>query len=182
MGDEAERAYEKALTFLERSARTEAEIRERLTRAGFAEDVTEQTLDRLRDAGLVDDADYAERYLEVLTAKGRGSRRIADEMRRKGLPDDVVKARIEEDVSREGETAAAFAIAERLFEKLGGPEAAVAEAEAGRDSGSAPGMTGSARGMTELQKIWQKVDRKLVSLGYPYGVVGEVMTKLRSSL
>jgi regulatory protein len=175
MGDDKDRAYEKALTFLERKSRTEAEIRERLGRAGFAEDVTEQTLDRLRDAGLVDDDDYAERYLEVLTAKGRGSRRIAEEMRRKGLPDDVVKARIEEDVSRESETAAAFEIAERLFEKLGGPEAAAAEAEAGRDYGQKPGMT-------ELQKIWQKVDRKLVSLGYPYGVVGEVMTKLRSSL
>jgi regulatory protein len=170
MGDESEteRAFEKALTFLERSARTEAEIRERLRRTGFAEDVAEQTLDRLRDAGLVDDADYAERYLEVLTAKGRGSRRISDEMRRKGLPDDVVKARIDEDVSRESETAAAFAIAERLFEKLGGPAAAVAETEDGKRE--------------IMQKILQKVDRKLVSLGYPYSVVGEVMTKLRSSL
>jgi regulatory protein len=156
MDDEIKKAYEKALTFLERSARTEAEIRERLGRAGFAEDVTEQTLDRLRDAGLVDDADYAERYLEVLTAKGRGSRRIADEMRRKGLPDDVVRARIEEDISRESETAAAYATAERMFEKLS--ETA------------------------ELQKILQKIDRKLVSLGYPYSVVGEAMTKLRSSI
>ncbi|GHU64631.1 regulatory protein RecX [Clostridia bacterium] len=179
MGDEAERiyekAYEKALTYLERSARTEAEIRERLVRAGVDEDVAEKTLDRLREAGLVNDADYAERYLEVLTAKGRGSRRIVDEMRRKGLPDDVVKARIEEDISRESETSSAYEFATQMFERLGGPEAVAAEAENGRAFGSRPGMTA-------LQKIWQKVDRKLVSLGYPYGVVGEVMTKLRGSV
>ena len=163
MGDESERAYEKALTFLERKSRTEAEVRERLDRSGFAEDVITEALDRLRNVGLVDDEDYAERYLEALRAKGRGQRRIADEMRRKGLPDDIVRVRIEESITREDEITSASEIAEKLFEQLGGYDTEADEWEA-------------------MQKKLQKINRKLVSLGYPYGVIGEVMTKLRNEL
>ena len=163
MGDESERAYEKALTFLERKSRTEAEVHERLDRSGFAEDVITETLDRLRNVGLVDDEDYAERYLEALRAKGRGQRRVADEMRRKGLPDDIVRVCIEENINRVDEIKSATEIAEKLFEQLGGHDTEADEWEA-------------------MQKKLQKINRKLVSLGYPYGVIGEVMTKLRNEL
>lgn len=168
MRDESERAYEKALTFLERKSRTGVEVRERLDRAGFTDDVIRETLDRLRSVGLVDDEDYAERYLEALRAKGRGRLRIADEMRRKGLPDDIVRVRIEEDITREDEMASASEIAEKLFDQLGG-----------RDT---DGDVSEADRWEEMQKKLQKINRKLVSLGYPYGVIGEVMTKLRNEL
>ena len=168
MGQETGKAFEKALTFLERRSRTESEVRERLGRAGFKEDVIAETLDRLRDAGLVDDEDYAERYLETLKAKGRGQRRIADEMRRKGLPEDIVRNRVEQDITREDEMTAASEIAERMLEQLGGRPSCSAEEP--------------ADDWETMQKKMQKINRKLVSLGYPYEIVGDVMSKLRSKL
>lgn len=168
MGDEAGRAYEKSLTFLERRSRTESEVSERLSRAGFSEEVIMETLERLRSAGLVDDKDYAERYMEALHAKGRGQRRIADEMRLKGLPDDIIRSCIDEGITREGEIAAASEIAVRLFEQLGVRE---------------PDRDGMETDEWDImQKKMQKINRKLVSLGYPYSVIGEVMTKLRNEL
>ena len=151
--NEAERAYERALTFLEKRDRTEREVFLKLSAAGFSEEAAETVIEKLRDAGLVNDLDYAERYLEVLVLKGRGRLRISAEMRRKGLPEELVRNTLEDRLSTEDELVMAAEAAKRMMS----------------------GLTED----TDPRKAAAKVNRKLVSLGFSYGVIGEAMRRLR---
>jgi len=151
---EAERAYERALTFLERRDRTEREVIKKLTDVGFSEDSIEKALEKLREAGLVNDADYAERYLESLKAKGRGRLRISAEMRRKGLPETLVRNTLEDGLTVDDEHEKAASAARKIMKEI--PE--------GKDP----------------RKAAAKINRRLVSLGFTYEVIGEAMRRLRT--
>ena len=153
---EADRAYERALTFLERRERTEREVLEKLRGYGFTEEAMASALDRLREAGLVDDAGYAWRYLEALIAKGRGRLRIAAEMRRKGLPEDLIRNTIEDGYTAEDERAIATEAARRCL------------AEMPDEQGAAPG------------KAAAKVNRRLVSKGFSYEVIGSAIRRVKA--
>jgi regulatory protein len=155
-GGARDRAFEKALSFLEKRDRTEREVLERLAKAGFDEAAAKDAAGRLKDLGYVNDADYAQRFLEVLIAKGRGRLRISEELRRKGLSEELVRYTIEDGYSREAELEAAMSAAEKTVLEMG--------TAAGAD----------------VQKARQKINRRLVSLGFPYAAVGEVMRKLRA--
>jgi regulatory protein len=154
---EAERAVEKALTFLERKDRTVAEVRERLSKAGFAEEAREAAVAKLAELGYLNDEDYARRFLESLIGKGRGRIRIAGEMRRKGLGEDMVRFAIEDGYPREAEAAAAQRVAEQTVREI---PAALWE--------------------SEPRKAQEKVSRRLVGRGFPYEIIGEVMARLRN--
>ena len=149
---EADKAYDRALGFLEKRDRTEREIVDKLTGLGFSEDTVSNVITRLRDAGLVNDADYAKRYMEALASKGRGRLRIAAEMRRKGLPEELVRNTIEDGDLKEDERARAEDAARR----------AMASAPDGMDP----------------RKAAAKASRRLVTLGFSYDVIGEVMSGL----
>jgi SOS response regulatory protein OraA/RecX len=82
--------FDKALSLVERQPRTEYQIRLSLTKAGYDADETSDAVIRLIDAGLLDDREYAQRYLEILIEKRRGRRRVVDEMRRRGLEPDLI--------------------------------------------------------------------------------------------
>ena len=156
-GTEAEQALEKALTFLERRDRTEAEVREKLAKAGFGAEAADAALAKLIEIGYVNDADYAARYAEALAQKGRGRLRIREEMRRKGLPEELARNTLEDGYSREREAETALAEARKAFSELP-PELL----------------------HTQPRKAAEKVSRRLVSRGFPYEVIGEVMGKIRS--
>ena len=150
---EPDKAYERALTFLEKRDRTEKEVRDKLSGAGFAEDAVSEALARLIDAGLVNDADYALRYMEALASKGRGRLRIAAEMRRKGLPDELVRNTIEDGGLGEDERERAIQAARQALASI--PDG------------------------TDPVKAASRVNRRLVTLGFSYDVIGEVMSGLR---
>jgi len=151
--DEAERAYERALSFLEKRDRTEREVSEKLSGTGFSEGAVTAAIGRLRDNGFVNDKDYAARYLELLLAKGRGRLRIASDMRRKGLPDELVRNTLEDGLAAEDEYAMAAAAARRFW----------AESREGKDTKGAAA----------------KVSRRLASLGFTWEVIGSAMRELR---
>jgi len=152
--NEAERAYDRALTFLEKRDRTEREVFDKLSGAGFSEEAAETAVGKLREAGLVDDADYAARYLDVLVLKGRGRLRISAEMRRKGLPEELVRNTLEDRLTAEDEHAMAAEAAKRMMDGI----------PVGEDP----------------RKAAAKVNRRLVSLGFTYDVIGDAMRKLRT--
>lgn len=66
-----EQAKALALRLLAHRARTEAQIRARLERAGFEAPVIDAALARLRDLRFLDDAAYAEARAETLLSRGR---------------------------------------------------------------------------------------------------------------
>lgn len=82
---------EAAARFLEARSRSVHEVRRRLTGAGYQPDLVEGAIARLTDLGMLDDAAFAQAWVESRDrARPRGERAIREELRTKGLARDVV--------------------------------------------------------------------------------------------
>jgi len=91
-----ERAFQQALLFLSYRARSESEIRQNLDKHGTSEPVIEQTIERLRQSGLVNDDQFARLWVENRnTFRPRSKRMMAMELRQKGLDGNAVASAIE---------------------------------------------------------------------------------------
>jgi regulatory protein len=121
-GDETERARQLCLTELDRAARSRAELAALLTRKEVAPDVAEAVLSRFVEAGLIDDAALAESWVSTRQRdKGLSRGTLAQELRRKGVDDEVVAeavAALDPDV----ELAAARQLIERKRRSTAGLE------------------------------------------------------------
>ena len=81
------------LRLLTARARTRAELAGQLTKRGYPDDVSARVLDRLTQVGLVDDADFAEQWVQSRRMNaGKGKRALAAELRTKGVDDEVITA------------------------------------------------------------------------------------------
>ena len=90
--EQVAKAKEKALRLLDFRPRSRAEISRSLARAGFAEDVVEETLERLEDLSLIDDEQFARTWVaHRLAGKGMGKARIKWELRQKGVPNEAIE-------------------------------------------------------------------------------------------
>src|ERR1700739_1461150 len=88
-----EQARALCLRLLTARARTRAELAGQLKKRGYPDDVSTKVLDRLAKVGLVNDADFAEQWVQSRRASaGKGNRALAAELRTKGLDDDVIEA------------------------------------------------------------------------------------------
>jgi regulatory protein len=86
-------AIDVALRFLAPRPRSEQEVRRRLHRAGVADDAVDGVLAQLRQRGLVDDAAFAQYWLEQRqTFRPRGARLLRAELRQHGIATDLVTA------------------------------------------------------------------------------------------
>jgi regulatory protein len=94
--DAAEAAYQHALSFLSYRVRTEDEIRRHLEEKGATPQLVDGALERLRQARLVDDARFAESWVENRSEfRPRGKRALAYEMKQKGLDADTIEKSLE---------------------------------------------------------------------------------------
>jgi regulatory protein len=88
-----EQARALCLRLLTARSRTRAELQGQLARRGYPDDVSARVLDRLAAVGLVDDADFAEQWVHSRRANAvKGKRALADELRSKGVDNDVITA------------------------------------------------------------------------------------------
>lgn len=108
--DEARRkAKEICFDLLAARPRTNEELRSALARKGFDPDVIGELLRKLDDAGLIDDAAFAETWVRSRhNNQGLAKRALVAELRRKGVDGDVaaeaageIDASAEEDRARE---------------------------------------------------------------------------------
>jgi regulatory protein len=90
--DDAAAARLAAIPWLARRDYSSAELRERLTGAGYAPAAVEAALARLRAERAVDDGRYAERYVTYQAGRGQGPVRIRRELLELGLAADIVEA------------------------------------------------------------------------------------------
>lgn len=104
-----------ALGLLARRDLSEAEVRERLGQREYAEPEVEEAVGRLRDRGYLDDGALA-KALAASRAAGRlhGPNRVADYLRRRRLPPDLVRSAVEEAFPGGAETELAKQAAARL--------------------------------------------------------------------
>ncbi|MCV7050464.1 recombination regulator RecX [Mycobacterium heidelbergense] len=88
-----EQARALCLRLLTARARTRAELSGQLAKRGYPDDVSARVLDRLAAVGLVDDADFAEQWVQSRRAKaGKSKRALAAELHTKGVDNDVITA------------------------------------------------------------------------------------------
>ncbi len=82
---------EAAARFLEARSRSIAEVRRRLTTAGYRSELVEGAITRLTELGMLDDEVFARSWVESRDrARPRGERAIREELRLKGIDREVV--------------------------------------------------------------------------------------------
>ncbi|WP_433598063.1 recombination regulator RecX [Nocardia sp. CA-135953] len=85
-GGTVEQAKEACLRLLAVRARSRAELAQRLAAKGFTPEITERALDRFTEIGLIDDAAFAEQWVQSRhSLSGKGKQALAQELRRKGV-------------------------------------------------------------------------------------------------
>jgi regulatory protein len=90
--DDPELVLAAALRFLESRARSVAEVRRRLTQAGYQSALVDGAIARLIDLGMLDDAAFARSWIESRDrARPRGERALRQELRLKGLDGTLVE-------------------------------------------------------------------------------------------
>jgi regulatory protein len=88
-----EQARALCLRLLTARSRTRVELSGQLSKRGYPDDVRERVLDRLAAVGLVDDAEFAEQWVQSRRAKaGKSRRALAAELHTKGVDKDVITA------------------------------------------------------------------------------------------
>ena len=84
-----------ALCLLARRDYGSAELRSRLLAKGFAAAAVDRALERAVALGYVDDSRYAERLVSSLVKSGRAAGpRLVLELRRRGLPEELIAASV----------------------------------------------------------------------------------------
>lgn len=110
-------AFESALRLLSHRPRSERELRERLARKGVPRSAVEETVERLRALGYLDDVGFARFWTETAQALRPRSRwRLASELRRKGIEREIA----EEATAGISDEEAAYEAARRRLRALRG--------------------------------------------------------------
>jgi regulatory protein len=109
-------AYGRALARLARRDHSEQEIRRALRRDGFAEDVAEETVLRLRRERYLDDAGFAARLARSRMAhSGQGRNRVRLELRKKGVRRATAEAGLQEALEEVSESSVLDGLARRFW-------------------------------------------------------------------
>ena len=146
--DAREKAFQQAMLFLSYRARSEAEIRQNLRKHEYADEVIEETLQRLRETRLADDNEFARAWVENRsTFRPRGKRALALELRQKGLADEAARSAL----AGVDEEALAYEAAQKRVSRLKGLD------------------------WTEFRK---KLSDFLARRGFPYSVIAPTVSRI----
>ena len=150
--DAREWAYQQALLYLSYRARSEKEIRQNLRKHEMPEEVIEETIERLRKAGLANDNEFAQAWVENRsTFRPRSRRALAMELRQKGLDDETVHSA----VSGVDEEALAYEAAQKRLGRLKS---------------------------LEWNEFRKKLSEFLARRGFSYSVIAPIVTRLWSEV
>jgi len=114
-GREPEDAWAAALRLLARRDYGSDELRRRLLDQGFPAEAVEAAIARGSELGYLDDARHVERLSRAFVATGRAvGPRLAQELRRRGLPENLIRAALAESGAA-GEEEALHSLIARRF-------------------------------------------------------------------
>lgn len=101
-------------------ARSRAELRATLARRGVPDEVAESVLDRMEEVRLVDDEAFAGEWVRSRhRSRGLAGRALSQELRLKGVDDELARAAVEE-IDPESERAAAAALVRKRIRSTRG--------------------------------------------------------------
>ena len=111
-------AMGRALNLLGYRARSEAEIRDRLTRYGYIRETTDAVVLRLQELGYLDDAAFA-RMKAREKARRYGPRRVSVELKKRGVGGTLAREGVEEEFAGRSEVGEARSAAARRYNGRG---------------------------------------------------------------
>ena len=88
-------ALEKSIALLAVRARSGGEIRQSLRRIGYAPETVSRVMEKLEQEHLLDDQDFADAWTRSRASRRYGPRRIALELRQKGISEEDAAAALE---------------------------------------------------------------------------------------
>lgn len=122
--DPREHAREICLRLLSVRPRTRAELATALAKRGISGDVVAEVLDRYDEVGIIDDAAFARAWVESRHhGRGLARRALGQELRRKGVEQDVIKDALLEIEPETEEVTARELVERKLRSTRGEPEA-----------------------------------------------------------
>ena len=100
-------------------ARSRAELAEAMAKKAVPDDIIDEVLERFEAVGLVDDAQFASLWVEGQQRRMKSGRVLRQELRRKGVDDDVISAALQE-TSDDADYTAALAFAAKRARSMTG--------------------------------------------------------------
>ena len=95
-GDEREKAFQKALHYINYQARSANEVRKKLVDLGFSEQVVENVLNECLEKNYINDRQFAEDWIAARSlSKPRSQKMLAYELRKKQIDDPVISRALE---------------------------------------------------------------------------------------
>jgi len=107
--------YDRALNLLAFRARSARELGRRLMEKGASADCSDKVIAKLREVGLIDDADFARQVARSKISGGASRRRLHQELFKRGVARDVADEAVTEVL--EDENIDEVAVAERVARK-----------------------------------------------------------------
>lgn len=105
--DEKRQAFEAALRTLEVRPLSATEMRQRLRKRGFSQEIAEETTQRLQELKLLNDAVLARSVTEGMLRRKVGQRRALQTLKRRGISGDEAQEAVSEGFSAIDEVALA---------------------------------------------------------------------------
>ncbi|MCY4606000.1 MAG: regulatory protein RecX [Gemmatimonadetes bacterium] len=90
MEDQLQKAKDAAYRYLSYRARSVAEVRGKLREKDFAAKVVTEVIDDLQRQKLLDDREFARRWVEARLPRAYGARKLAQDLRHKGVATGVI--------------------------------------------------------------------------------------------
>ncbi len=101
---ERRRAIDRAVLLLSYRSRSIYEVHDRLKKAGFEPDIIDEAVAKLKDLGYLDDNAFTQAWTKNrMDSKLYGPKRIKQELRLKGVPDEIISKKLEENSTLEDE-------------------------------------------------------------------------------
>jgi regulatory protein len=118
-------AYDRALNLLTFRARSARELERRLVQKGVTSERAQRVIAKLREAGLVDDADFARQLARSKVSAGASKRRLHQELFKRGVARDVADEAVDQVLEEENvdEVAVAERVARKRLPSLAGADA-----------------------------------------------------------
>ena len=140
-----------ALKFIEKSYKTEKQLRDKLLEKGYEEESIIRIISFMKEYGFIDDVRYTAAYIKD-KIRQQGSKRVKFSLVRKGIAEELIKDKLSQ-VPEELEENNALILAEKKLKVL-------------------------MKSEKDVKKIYKKIGDYLIRSGYDYSTVKQVTNNL----
>ncbi len=141
-----------ALKVIERSCKTEKELRDKLKEKNYSDNAIELSIQFLKEYNYLNDDTYAKAFIKDHSSS-KGSSRIKYELLKKGISKDIIEENMLQCIDEDIERKAALSIGKKKYRSI-------------------------IKGESDTYKISGKLYRFILSKGYNYDIVKSVVKEI----